>query len=79
MTVAELKQILRRMPATATVVIATDAAYTEYQPLESVEFGYWEVNEAFGEFHTKADIDDPNYNWHPTDETALAVCLIPEE
>lgn len=79
MTVQELKQLLRRMPATATVVIASDTVQSNVQRLDEVQFGYWEKNEAFGEFHTKADADDPTYNWKPGDETDLAVCLTPEE
>ncbi len=79
MTVQELKQLLRRMPATATVVIACDAAQSDVQRLDTVQFGYWEKNAVFGEFHPQKDADDPTYDWRPTDETTLAVCLTPEE
>jgi hypothetical protein len=78
MIVKELLAILRRMPAHATVIVATDPEQSDFYELGIATLGYWDADDGFGEFHSQDSVNDPFEEWRPKETDPFAVCLIPE-
>jgi hypothetical protein len=66
------------MPDSATVIVASDAEQNDFHPLGHVDFGYWDEHGHYGEFHDQAEVNNPDYEWEPTSDSAFAICLTPE-
>lgn len=79
MTVQELRAILRKMPANALVVLASDAEQSDMGHLAEVQLGYWDQYDGYGEFHEQDAATDTDVEWEPQESSALAVCFTPEE
>lgn len=74
----ELIKELMKLPMGATVVIASDAEQNDFHLLGEVDLGYWDQHDGYGEFHEEAEVNDPDYEWEPTDISITAVCFTPE-
>lgn len=77
-TVKEFINELMKHPMGATVVIASDPERNDFFLLGEVDAGYWDQYDGYGEFHDEADATDPEFNWEPTEDSYVAVCLTPE-
>ena len=78
MKVKDLRRLLAKQPPDAIVIVASDAEQNDFHPLGSVDFGYWDTYDGYGEFHDQVLVNDPDEDWEPTEDSGFAVCLTQE-
>lgn len=78
MKVREVVKELLKYPMDATIVVASDAEQSDFNVLGSIQVGYWDQHDGYGEFHEEAEIGDPDLGWEPQEISVHAICLTPE-
>jgi hypothetical protein len=78
-TKEELIKALKQLPDGAVIVQANSAEGALHYLTGPIELGWWEQSEGYGDFYDKAQAEDPEYEWEPGENSAVAICFFPEE